>query len=426
MNAEQAIAYIHSVCWKGSIPGLGRTQELLEKMGNPEKKLKFVHIAGTNGKGSTAAMTASILRKAGYRTGLYTSPYIYRFHERIQVDGVEISDEDLAEITEYVKPLADSMAQSPTEFELVCCIAFEYFYRKKCDIVVLEVGMGGAWDATNVIEVPEVAVITNIGLDHTEYLGDTVEKIAETKSGIFKPHGHGVVYRSTPSVEAVYERVCAERDVSLRKADFDGLVLKAHTLEGQVFDCGSRKNLVLPLLGDHQLHNASVVLSIADTLIGEGWKISEQNIYDGIRDVRWPGRFDIVCRKPLFIIDGGHNPQCIEALVKNIRDYLAGKKVVALTGVLADKDYADMYKPVMPLVDRFVCITPPNPRKLEAEQLARYLRQAGAQAQASESILDGVKQAMELAGKDGVVLCFGSLYSIGGIRDALKDLGVIE
>ena len=426
MNAEQAIAYIHSVCWKGSIPGLGRTQELLEKMGNPEKKLKFVHIAGTNGKGSTAAMTASILRKAGYRTGLYTSPYIYRFHERIQVDGVEISDEDLTEITEYVKPLADSMAQSPTEFELVCCIAFEYFYRKKCDIVVLEVGMGGAWDATNVIEVPEVAVITNIGLDHTEYLGDTVEKIAETKSGIFKPHGHAVVYRSTPSVEAVYERVCAERDVSLRKADFDGLVLKAHTLEGQVFDCGSRKNLVLPLLGDHQLHNASVVLSIADTLIGEGWKISEQNIYDGIRDVRWPGRFDIVCRKPLFIIDGGHNPQCIEALVKNIRDYLAGKKVVALTGVLADKDYADMYKPVMPLVDRFVCITPPNPRKLEAEQLAQYLRQAGAQAQASESILDGVKQAMDLAGEDGVVLCFGSLYSIGGIRDALKDLGVIE
>ena len=426
MNAEQAIAYIHSVCWKGSIPGLGRTQELLEKMGNPEKKLKFVHIAGTNGKGSTAAMTASILSKAGYRTGLYTSPYIYRFHERIQVDGVEISDEDLTEITEYVKPLADSMAQSPTEFELVCCIAFEYFYRKKCDIVVLEVGMGGAWDATNVIEVPEVAVITNIGLDHTEYLGDTVEKIAETKSGIFKPHGHAVVYRSTPSVEAVYERVCAERDVSLRKADFDGLVLKAHTLEGQVFDCGNRKNLVLPLLGDHQLHNASVVLSIADTLIGEGWKISEQNIYDGIRDVRWPGRFDIVCRKPLFIIDGGHNPQCIEALVKNIRDYLAGKKVIALTGVLADKDYADMYKPVMPLVDRFVCITPPNPRKLEAEQLARYLRQAGAQAQASESILDGVKKAMDLAGEDGVVLCFGSLYSIGGIRDALKDLGVIE
>ena len=238
---------------------------MLEKMGNPEKKLKFVHIAGTNGKGSTAAMTASILRKAGYRTGLYTSPYIYRFHERMQVDGLEITDEELSEITEYVKPLAESLKEAPTEFELVCCIAFEYFVRKQCDIVVLEVGMGGAFDATNVIETPEVAVITNIGLDHTEVLGDTVEKIAETKSGIFKENGHAVVYRSTPSVEAVYEKVCAEKHVKLVKADFDSLRLKKHTLDGQVFDCGDRKDLVLPLLGDHQLHNASVVLSIVDT-----------------------------------------------------------------------------------------------------------------------------------------------------------------
>ena len=422
MNAAQAIEYIHSVCWKGSIPGLGRTQTLLEKMGNPEKKLKFVHIAGTNGKGSTAAMTASILRKAGYRTGLYTSPYIYRFHERMQVDGEEISDEDLAAVTEFVKPLADSMEESPTEFELVSCIAFEYFYRKHCDIVVLEVGMGGALDSTNVIETPEVAVITNIGLDHTEYLGDTVEKIAQTKSGIFKQGGHAVVYRSTPSVEAVYEQVCAEKNVSLKKAAFDSLRLKQHTLEGQVFDCGARKDLVLPLLGDHQLHNAAVVLAIADTLIEQGWKISEENIREGIRDVRWPGRFDIVSRNPLFIIDGGHNPQCIEALVKNIQDYLTGKRVIALTGVLADKDYADMYKPVMPLVDRFVCITPPNPRKLEAKLLAQYLRDTGAEATGCDTIPEGVALAMELAGEDGVVLCFGSLYSIGAIRDALAEI----
>ena len=422
MNAAQAIEYIHSVCWKGSIPGLGRTQTLLEKMGNPEKKLKFVHIAGTNGKGSTAAMTASILRKAGYRTGLYTSPYIYRFHERMQVDGEEISDEDLAAVTEFVKPLADSMEESPTEFELVSCIAFEYFYRKHCDIVVLEVGMGGALDSTNVIETPEVAVITNIGLDHTEYLGDTVEKIAQTKSGIFKQGGHAVVYRSTPSVEAVYEQVCAEKNVSLKKAAFDSLRLKQHTLEGQVFDCGGRKDLVLPLLGDHQLHNAAVVLAIADTLIEQGWKLSEENIREGIRDVRWPGRFDIVSRNPLFIIDGGHNPQCIEALVKNIQDYLTGKRVIALTGVLADKDYADMYKPVMPLVDRFVCITPPNPRKLEAKLLTQYLRDTGAEATGCDTIPEGVALAMELAGEDGVVLCFGSLYSIGAIRDALAEI----
>ena len=294
MNATEAIEYIHSVCWKGSIPGLERTQTLLSLMGNPEKKLKFVHIAGTNGKGSTAAMTASILRKAGYRTGLYTSPYIYRFHERMQVDGEPISDEDLAAITEYVKPLASSMPVSPTEFELVSCIAFEYFARMNCDIVVLEVGMGGAMDSTNVIEVPEVAVITNIGLDHTDYLGRTVEEIALTKSGIFKENGHAVIYRGSASVEKVFEDVCAQKHVSLKKANFEGLKLLSHGLEGQVFDCGKWKGLELPLLGDHQLHNAAVVLAVAETLQELGWKITDQNIRDGIASVSWPGRFDIM------------------------------------------------------------------------------------------------------------------------------------
>ena len=422
MNVNEAIEYIHSVCWKGTVPGLGRTQELLRKMGNPEKKLKFVHIAGTNGKGSTAAMTASILQQAGYRVGLYTSPYIYRFHERMQVNGVEISDEDLCAVTEYVKPLADSMAESPTEFELVCCIAFEYFLRKNCDIVVLEVGMGGSWDATNVIECPEVAVITNIGLDHTEVLGDTLEKIAETKAGIFKEGGDAVIYRGSESVEKVFEDICSHRNVRLKKADFDGLNLISHGLEGQVFDCGERKGLFLPLLGVHQLKNAAVVLSIADTLIEKGWHISEENIRDGLRFARWPGRFDIVGHDPLFIIDGGHNPQCIEALVVNIQDYLKDRRVIALTGVLADKDYGDMYKPVMPLVQEFVCITPPNPRKLEASELAKHLQGVGAQATACASIEEGVRTAIALAGQDGVVLCFGSLYTIGSIKEALDQL----
>ena len=421
MNAEQAIAYIHSVFWKGSVPGLSRTRTLLEKMGNPQKKLKFVHIAGTNGKGSTAAMTASILEKAGYRTGLYTSPYIYRFHERMQVDGVPISDEDLVSVTEFVKPLADSIAESPTEFELVTCIAFAYFYRKGCDIVVLEVGMGGALDSTNVIDTPEVAVITNIGLDHTEYLGSTEEEIARTKAGIFKDHGRAVIYRGKPEVEAALEQVCREKHVDLKKADFASLNRKQHSLEGQVFDCGSRKDLFLPLLGDHQLHNAAVVLAVADTLVEAGWRITEDNIRQGLRDVRWPGRFDVVSREPLFIIDGGHNPQCIEALVKNIADYLQGKRIIALTGVLADKDYADMYRPVLPSVTKFVCITPPNPRKLEAPVLAEHLRRAGAEAEACGTIAQGVARARELAGREGVVLCFGSLYSIGPIRDALES-----
>lgn len=328
----------------------------------------------------------------------------------------------MAEITAWVKPFADSMEESPTEFELVSCIAFEYFLRQGCDIVVLEVGMGGALDSTNIIQVPEVAVITNIGLDHTDYLGSTVEEIARTKAGIFKPGGDAVIYRNTPSVEKVLEEVCAQQGGHLRKADFEHLHLVSHDLTGQVFDCGRRKNIALPLLGHHQLHNAAVVLAVADTLIEKGWKISEENIRDGIREVSWPGRFDIMGHDPLFIIDGGHNPQCIEALVENIRDYLAGKKVVVLTGVLADKDYADMYRPVMPLVSEFVCITPPNPRKLDSTLLAQYLKEVGAQATACASIRQGVQTAIEKAGDDGVVLCFGSLYSIGAIRDALNEI----
>ena len=422
MNINEALEYIHSVYWKGSVYGLRRMYTLLEKMGNPQDALKYVHIAGTNGKGSTAAMTASILQKAGYRTGLYTSPYIYRFNERMQINGEQISDEDVVAITEYVKPLADSMEESPTEFELVCCIAFEYFKRKQCDIVVLEVGLGGEFDATNVIHTPEVAVITNIGLDHTDVLGTTIEQIAQAKAGIFKEGGNAVIYRGLPSVEAVFESVCAEKNICLKKADFASLKLNSLDLFGQNFDCGNRKKIQLPLLGDHQLHNASVVLSVADTLIEKGWKISEENIYEGIRDVSWPGRFDIVCRDPLFIIDGGHNPQCIEALMKNIEDYLAGRKVIALTGVLADKDYGDMYKPVMPLIHEFVCITPDNPRKMEAEDLAKYLQAAGANATPCATTQEGVCKAIELAGKDGAILCFGSLYSIGAIHDGLKEV----
>ena len=292
--------------------------------------------------------------------------------------------------------------------------------------MVLEVGMGGEKDATNAIECPEVAVITNIGLDHTDALGDTVEQIALAKAGIFKENGSAVVYRASESVEAVYEQVCAEKNIRLRKADFDTLVRKSHGLEGQTFDCGARKDLFLPLLGDHQLHNASVVLSVADALIEQGWNITEEDIRQGIATVTWPGRFDIVGRDPLFIIDGGHNPQCIEALVKNIQDYLTDRRVIALVGVLADKDYGEMFRPVMELVEQFVCVTPDSPRKLEAKLLAQYLREHGAKAEGFDTMPEGVTAAIEAAGKDGVVLCFGSLYSIGDIKAALDNIKAKE
>ena len=419
MNFQESENYIHSL-YRKATPGLDRMRQLLALLGNPEKQLKFVHIAGTNGKGSTAAMTASILQTAGYKTGLFTSPFIYRFNERMQINGQQIADEDVVRLVALVKEKADTMADYPTEFEFVTGMAMVYFLEQGCDIVVLEVGMGGMIDATNVIPAPEVAVITNIGLDHTDALGDTPEKIAANKAGIIKPGCHAVIYRSSPSVEDVLEAVCRDKNVPLKKADFAGLKLLAHSLEGQQFDCGERKAMTLPLLGHHQLRNAAVVLSVIDALKARGWQISESHIYTGIQNVSWPGRFDIVGRDPLFIIDGGHNPQCIEALVENVRDYLTDRRVIVLTGVLADKDYGEMFRPVMPYVEQFVCVTPNNPRKLEAGELAQHLQQAGAIATACDSIAQGVQKAISLSGKDGVILCFGSLYTIGDIKKALQ------
>ena len=422
MTLDEALRYIHEVCWKGTIPGLERIQALLDAMGNPERKCKFVHVTGTNGKGSTCAMVASILCKAGYKTGLYTSPYLIRFNERIQINGEQISDADICELTEYVKPFAESIFERPTEFEMVTAIGFEYFARHKCDIVVCEVGMGGEFDATNVIPAPEAAVICNIGLDHTEVLGDTLEKIAGAKAGIIKPGCDAVLYRERPSVEAVFEERCKALNAPLHKADFDSLHLLSHSLEAQVFDWERFHALHLPLLGEHQLHNAAVALTTARVLQKRGWKITDAQIREGIESVRWPGRFELMRKDPMFIIDGGHNPQCIEALVKNIRDYLPGRELTVLTGVLGDKDFHCMYRDVAQYAKEFITITPANPRALTAEKLADYLRQFGKPVTACDVVADGVRLAIEHAGKDGVVLCYGSLYMIGDIDAALQTL----
>ena len=422
MTLDEALRYIHEVCWKGTIPGLERIQALLDAMGNPERKCKFVHVTGTNGKGSTCAMVASILRKAGYKTGLYTSPYLIRFNERIQINGEQISDADICELTEYVKPFAESIFERPTEFDMVTAIGFEYFARHKCDIVVCEVGMGGEFDATNVIPAPEAAVICNIGLDHTEVLGDTLEKIAGAKAGIIKPGCDAVLYRERPSVEAVFEERCKALNAPLHKADFDSLHLLSHSLEGQVFDWERFHALRLPLLGEHQLHNAAVALTTARVLQKRGWKITDEQIREGIESVRWPGRFELMRKDPMFIIDGGHNPQCIEALVKNIRDYLPGRELTVLTGVLGDKDFHCMYRDVAQYAKEFITITPANARALTAEKLADYLRQFGKPVTACDVVADGVRLAIEHAGKDGVVLCYGSLYMIGDIDAALQTL----
>ena len=422
MTAQEAIDYIEQYTWSTTRLGLDRTRELLKKLGDPQKKLKFIHVAGSNGKGSTCAMLSAIARAAGYRTGLYTSPYIQDFCERMQVDGQNVPGEVLAEITERVKAIADAMADHPSQFELVTAIALEYFYEAKCDIVVLEVGMGGALDSTNAIDAPEVAVITNIGLEHTEYLGDTLEAIAATKAGIIKPGCHAVCYDGAPEVTEVVKAVCAEKKVPLRCVDFARMEPVAETLDGQTFRWDGKEKRVA-LLGPHQLHNTATVLETVEALRERGWAIPDAAVDAGLAAVQWPARLEVLRPKPLFLLDGGHNPQCAEALAAAVEKLLPGQKVVFLLGVLADKDYPQILDIVAPYAKKFICLTPFSDRALPARKLAEFLKARGLEASACGSdVARGIRAAEKAAGRRGAVVAFGSLYLAGHVRGVFQEM----
>ena len=318
MTYEEALKYIHSVNWVGSKLGLERTQELLGKLGDPHKRLKFIHIAGTNGKGSTAAMLASVLEHAGYRVGLYTSPFINRFNERMQVNGRQIPDETLSELTEHIQPYADAMEDAPTEFELITALAMEYFRQENCEIVVLEVGMGGELDSTNVIDVPEAAVIAAMGLDHVKELGPTMADIARAKAGIIKTGGAVVSYGGNPDADEVFAQTCREKGASLRCPDFSKIMPGEFGLDGQRFSYGAWTDLQIPLAGRYQLNNAAVVLETVAVLRERGWNISDAAVRQGIAATRWPARFEVLRRDPVFIVDGGHNPHGIRATAESL------------------------------------------------------------------------------------------------------------
>ena len=415
MNVTEAIAYIESCTWSATRLGLERTQELLHALGDPQKQLRFIHVAGSNGKGSTCAMLASILKAAGYRTGLYTSPYIQSFCERIQIDGNPIPESDLAEITGRVRNIADAMEDHPSQFELVTAIAMEYYAASQCDIVVLEVGMGGALDSTNVIDAPEIAVITNIGLEHTEYLGSTLEAIAETKGGIIKHGCDCVVYPSEPAVIKTISALCRERKVRMQIADTAAIISESDSISGQRFSFHAWQHLQLPLLGEHQLKNAAVALTVVELLREHGWKLDDAAVYDGLKQTKWPARMEVLHTDPLFILDGGHNPQCAEALARGLDAYLSGQKVTFLLGVLADKDSDTMMDIVQPYGASYICLTPNNPRALSAEALAEKLRRRGENACVAADVSEGIQLALDSA---RTVVAFGSLYLAGEIRTA--------
>ncbi len=418
---EETLKYLQFDSWEQSEPGLARSSELLSLLGDPQKKLKFVHIAGTNGKGSTAAMLASVLQSAGYRTGLYTSPHLLRFHERMRVNGREIDDKSLIALTNTVRNAAEQMSEMPTGFEIMTAIAFLYFVQEQCDIVSLEVGLGGRMDSTNVIPAPEVCVVANIGLEHTAILGDTVEKIAAEKCGIIKHGAHAVLFGQSEGVENVAREKCAQEDVALTITAQEKLERISSSLDGQEFKYRGRGPYHLRLLGEYQLLNALTVIDVCNALRSRGWdKLTDEAIDEGLSHAQWPGRLELLRRGPDFIVDGAHNPQCVDALMDSLAALYGDKKLIFLTGVLRDKDWQQMLRRALPLAKAFVVITPPSARALDENELAAWLNKQGVQAIPAKDTDDGVRRALALAGEDDAICSWGSLYFTGEVRRALS------
>jgi dihydrofolate synthase/folylpolyglutamate synthase len=411
MNYSEALNYIHSISWTFTKPGLERIGELCEKLGNPQNELSFIHVAGTNGKGSFCSMLDSVLRAASYKVGLFTSPYIKEFNERIRFDGKNISDGDLAEITAYVKPIADSMEDKPTEFELITAIGLEYFKRCGCDVVILEAGMGGRLDSTNIIPSSVLSVITGISLDHTAYLGDTVEKIAAEKAGIIKPNGTVMYCGKDKAAESVIKSKADEMNARFILTEKSDLKIKRCDLGGCVFDFKHWKDVEISLLGLYQPENAANVLSAVDTLRDSGMMISDEAVYRGLRDARWQARFEVISKDPLVIFDGAHNPEGIDAAVESIKYYFGDERVCILTGVMRDKDYNYVASKLAEIAKYSFCIKPDNPRALDAEEYARVLSQYGVEATGCISVKEAFRDAREYAVKNKCALiCLGSLY----------------
>lgn len=417
MDYQQAVDYIESSALPRGRYGLERLKQALELLGNPQHKVRFVHVAGTNGKGSCAAMLASVLKEAGYRTGLYISPHLRRYNERMQVDGVDISDDDLIRAAQRVKEVCEQLGGTPIVFEVLTLMALWYFAERRCDFVVLEVGIGGKLDATNCIPAPAAALIAQLGFDHTETLGSTIEEIAAQKGGIAKPGSQLVMAEQEPAALRVVEQLCREQGCGFTVADPERLQVLSTSPEGQRLRDRTYGELLLPLAGSHQVKNAANVLTVVEVLKGEGFAIPDRAVRQGIESTVWPARFERLSRSPDFILDGGHNPQCVQAAVQALQDYYPGKKVVFLTGMMKDKDSAAMLAKMAEVAKAFVCLHADSDRAFGAQELAREIENTlSLAAYPAASAQEGCALAQRLAGEQGVVCALGSLYLAGEIR----------
>lgn len=421
MDYKESLEYMYNTP-QFSVPGLdrmhrmNRMRSILNALGNPQNHLKFVHIAGTNGKGSCAIFLSSVLKTAGYRTGLFISPHLRTFNERMLINGKEIENDDLARIATAVRTAEEKNELPLTAFERMTVAALTWFGENKCDIVVLETGLGGRLDATNVIDTPEATVIMNIGMDHEAVLGNTLEAIAAEKAGILKRGCPCVLYPQTDCVETVIRTVCAQQNAELILADFTSILPIFDSLDGQAFSYNG-STYAISLLGAHQIRNAAVAIETIELLRRRGWKISPEALEHGLYAASWPARFEILSDDPYVVLDGSHNPQGAETLADSLRSYFPEQQHIFLVGVMKDKDYASVFSILNPVADAYICISPDSPRALPCEALAAFLQPFGKPVITCATIEDGIFTAIEKArNRSGMVCAAGSLYLAGEIR----------
>lgn len=419
---DDALNFIHGALKLGSKLGLSNIRELLKRLGSPQDRVRCIHVAGTNGKGTVTTSLAAVLSAAGYRVGAYTSPYVFRFNERIQVDGVEIDDDTLTRNTFRVREACAQMVAEglahPTEFEIVTAVGFLCFAEKKCEYVVLEVGLGGRLDATNVIEHPLCTAITAIGFDHMQYLGNSLSEIAGEKCGILKEGVPTVVYGQQPEEAlAVIRQSCGEKQAEMRLADLPHIHKADY--EGTTFSAGGYTDLFFPLAGEHMAKNACVTLEIIRVLREKGVVIPDEAVYEGFRNVRHRGRLETVAEDPLFILDGAHNLDGIDALCRAVTGMFSGKKIVLIAGMLEDKEYKKAMEKTGGLGEELITVTVPSPRALSAEKLAEAAMPYHHSVTVAPSIPAAVAAAYEK--KPDVILAFGSLYMLGDVYEAVQE-----
>ncbi len=430
MNYEEALAYINDKEKYGSRLGLDSIRTLLGHLGDPHVGMKYIHVGGTNGKGSTSAYLAKCLEEAGYRAGLYTSPYLERFTERIQINGEDIPEDVLGEITSDVKKAADRMVQDgmehPTTFELVTAVGFEYFNRSKVDYVILEVGLGGRFDSTNVIKSSVASVITTIDYDHTDVLGKTLAEIAYQKAGIIKENGLVVSYPQEIEAEMVLGEVAYEKGADFVKLPHENIRIITSTYQGSAFDFtykgAAYENLKISMLGDYQITNAALAVTTLLELRDRGiLKFTEAQLRSGLLKTKWKGRLEVLSKNPIFLIDGAHNLQGITLLAEAVKMFPYNRLILGMS-VLKDKDYTHMIEKLVPLADEVVVTEVNMPRKLPAELLGEEVRKITPNVHVEHTIEGAVRKSIDLAHKDDMILFGGSLYMIGEVRSHAINL----